>query len=469
MIPRPSSLRDIRRNQEDEARRREQQTNSRKSDNTTVSRGGTFDVDGNFNVRNGGVGTIELGGKMNVQGSLDITESGEATVTGQGPEWYGGDNIPIVTCLGNRTAWNPWVGYSYTQPGVYFSQGESLGALDPRVISEGDGAVEVISASEILQYGPQVGPNIKSDSSLAIRPGSASIGSGSWDQSVNYEGREGLAGLRGSSYGYFTPSEFSIGLDNYEYLGAIPQGPVARIEASLENRKLRLSGMDGVDIKGPFTVDGQPVGGAVTSVAGKTGEVSLAKGDVGLGSVDNTSDANKPVSNSTQTALNGKSATTHTHANATTSTAGFMSAADKVALGIAAQKFSATYTAVTSTASLVATSPGTLNLVAAESENAATICTVTTAGKVRIEVSGHYSIDWFGFHGGVAAGTDSYMNITSTHRTERITSIDIPAESGSSALAIGSIYIPAGAVISFNCAFRVAQPNLRSFICINKR
>lgn len=34
----------------------------------------------------------------------------------------------------------------------------------------------------------------------------------------------------------------------------------------------------------------------VTSVAGKTGAVSLAKGDVGLGNVDNTSDANKPVS-----------------------------------------------------------------------------------------------------------------------------------------------------------------------------
>ena len=44
----------------------------------------------------------------------------------------------------------------------------------------------------------------------------------------------------------------------------------------------------------------------VTSVAGKTGAVSLAKGDVGLGNVDNTSDANKPISNATQVALNDK-------------------------------------------------------------------------------------------------------------------------------------------------------------------
>ena len=44
----------------------------------------------------------------------------------------------------------------------------------------------------------------------------------------------------------------------------------------------------------------------VTSVNNKTGAVTLAKGDVGLGNVDNTSDANKPISNATQTALNNK-------------------------------------------------------------------------------------------------------------------------------------------------------------------
>lgn len=46
--------------------------------------------------------------------------------------------------------------------------------------------------------------------------------------------------------------------------------------------------------------------GAVDSVAGKTGVVTLVKADVGLGNVDNTSDANKPISSATQTALNGK-------------------------------------------------------------------------------------------------------------------------------------------------------------------
>ena len=45
---------------------------------------------------------------------------------------------------------------------------------------------------------------------------------------------------------------------------------------------------------------------AVSSVAGKTGAVALAKADVGLGNVNNTSDADKPVSTATAAALAGK-------------------------------------------------------------------------------------------------------------------------------------------------------------------
>jgi hypothetical protein len=47
---------------------------------------------------------------------------------------------------------------------------------------------------------------------------------------------------------------------------------------------------------------------SVSSVNGKTGAVTLVKADVGLSQVDNTADANKPVSAAQQTALNGKQA-----------------------------------------------------------------------------------------------------------------------------------------------------------------
>jgi len=51
----------------------------------------------------------------------------------------------------------------------------------------------------------------------------------------------------------------------------------------------------------------------VQSVAGKTGTVTLAKADVGLSNVDNTSDLSKPISTAAQTALDGKAALSHTH------------------------------------------------------------------------------------------------------------------------------------------------------------
>lgn len=55
--------------------------------------------------------------------------------------------------------------------------------------------------------------------------------------------------------------------------------------------------------------------GAVQSVQGRTGDVVITADDVGLGSVDNTSDTNKPISTATATALAGKLATTATAAD----------------------------------------------------------------------------------------------------------------------------------------------------------
>ena len=46
--------------------------------------------------------------------------------------------------------------------------------------------------------------------------------------------------------------------------------------------------------------------GAVVSVNGETGVVTLTKSSLGLSNVDNTSDVNKPISTATQAALDGK-------------------------------------------------------------------------------------------------------------------------------------------------------------------
>ena len=68
----------------------------------------------------------------------------------------------------------------------------------------------------------------------------------------------------------------------------------------------------------PHGVTAAQVGAVPSSrtVNGKalSANISLTKADVGLGNVDNTSDTNKPISTATQTALNGKANTSHTHA-----------------------------------------------------------------------------------------------------------------------------------------------------------
>jgi|GEM_PF-418159 len=66
----------------------------------------------------------------------------------------------------------------------------------------------------------------------------------------------------------------------------------------------------------------------VTSVAGKTGDVALSKSDVGLGNVNNTTDAAKPVSNPAQAALNAKADLSGATFTGTVTAPNFVSSSD---------------------------------------------------------------------------------------------------------------------------------------------
>lgn len=72
-----------------------------------------------------------------------------------------------------------------------------------------------------------------------------------------------------------------------------------------------VNGQTGVIVLNAADLSAVPV---TRTVAGKalSSNITLAKGDVGLGDVDNTSDTNKPISTATQTALDGKVPTTRT-------------------------------------------------------------------------------------------------------------------------------------------------------------
>jgi hypothetical protein len=74
-----------------------------------------------------------------------------------------------------------------------------------------------------------------------------------------------------------------------------------------KSNKGAVNGYAALDAGGKVPVSQLPASAtAVTSVNARTGDVVLNKTDVVLGNVDNTSDANKPISTVTQSALNAK-------------------------------------------------------------------------------------------------------------------------------------------------------------------
>lgn len=104
-------------------------------------------------------------------------------------------------------------------------------------------------------------------------------------------------------------------------------------------------------------------GGAVDSVNGQTGVVVLTKSDIGLANVDNTSDANKPISSATSAALALKA---NTSSLATVATSGaYNDLTGKPTLGTAAaQNSSAFATAAQGALADTAVQPGDLAAVA---------------------------------------------------------------------------------------------------------
>jgi hypothetical protein len=95
----------------------------------------------------------------------------------------------------------------------------------------------------------------------------------------------------------YLPSYVDDVLEYANYAALPATGETGKIYVALDtNKTYRWSGSAYVYI----------TSGAVDSVAGKTGVVTLTSTDVGLGNVTNTSDANKPISTSTQTALDLK-------------------------------------------------------------------------------------------------------------------------------------------------------------------
>ena len=129
---------------------------------------------------------------------------------------------------------------------------------------------------------------------------------------VGAVGAQGIAGVDGKSAYQLWLDAGNTG-DMAAYLVAIKgakgdqgiQGLTGAVGAVGAQGLIGLTGAVGATgAQGPAGVDG-----LTTSVNGVTqvgGAITLTKADIGLANVDNTTDANKPISTATQTALNNK-------------------------------------------------------------------------------------------------------------------------------------------------------------------
>lgn len=293
-IPRPFGLTDAKRAREEEARRREQATSARNTSSTTVGSGGRLDVvGGDFTVSEGGNASVKDGGAFRVEGggSMTIVDDGVVKVVGSTLDPIAGVTVAEAAFQAEEI-YHSSAGVTTRSPGLFFKTESATGGA---IRSSWGDDVSVDAGMRLVDYGPLVEPGVYKSASTHINPGSAGLYA-----SAFFSTTPDFADQRSQCYFEVYPDSLDASL----YYA--PLGEIGSIRVSITDPKLRLSGRDGVDVKGPFTVDGAPVGGAVDSVAGKTGAVTLVKGDVGLGSVDNTSDANKPVSTAMGTALNAK-------------------------------------------------------------------------------------------------------------------------------------------------------------------
>lgn len=167
----------------------------------------------------------------------------------------------------------------------------------------------------------------------------------------------------------------------YANLAGFPgTGEAGKIYVALDtNKTYRWSGSAYVFI----------TSGAVDSVAGKTGVVTLVKADVGLGNVDNTSDLAKPISTLTQSALDGKQAA-GTYATGGGTATGTNTGDQTNVSGSAATVTTAAQPAITSVGTL--TSLGVTGDVSAGSFTGSVTALKTASGSVNVSASAAPSV-----------------------------------------------------------------------------
>jgi len=219
------------------------------------------------------------------------------------------DILPVAASIGISYA-----PYNHTHAG-YVSEADLneavAGAIEDVAGPAIDAAVDDALASSLSSYAPKASPAFtgtvtgitKSMVGLANVDNTADL-----DKPISTATQTALNGKSATTHNHDTTYvPLTVAAAKGDILVATGAGSVSKISVGSNGSVLKADSTQATGlIWGTDNTGGG--GGAVSSVAGRTGDVVLTKSDVSLGNVDNTADTAKPISTATQTALDGKQA-----------------------------------------------------------------------------------------------------------------------------------------------------------------
>lgn len=296
LIPRPRSLYDARRRSEENQREAERRSSARNNDNSKIG----------------------AGGSLTLAGGIEVIDGGTVTVIGQGVTDAG---VPYEVYSKVGTYENEGGAGTYLSPGIEFGSGIFGASAGARIYTR--------SGNDIFMSADYAGFNSTRfslgggiNSGVAQTAGPKSTGLNIYDDSVDigYTNTDAASEARFKIDSSSDPAGV-LNIGHFTWRDTL----FARLRTKLGGKlwlesnsadgaaAVVMDGAGNIDLQttGKLTNNGQPISGgagAVLSVAGRTGNVVLAKADVGLSNVNNTADSAKPVSTAQQAALDAKAA-----------------------------------------------------------------------------------------------------------------------------------------------------------------
>lgn len=317
-IPRAFSVTDSRRRQEELARKQQALDGASRAGASTIPPGGTLRLEGGIEVQGG---------------NITVRDDGEITAAGQGRDRYSGTPITVRTSLANRQVIDEWTGAQVLRPGIYvdasnnprdpanvasvFSRyGDDLNvqsavsSIDNSVedwkssLNAAPAGVALVWAAADRTISPAAeGRNLRSGSIGVDVDGGGGIStyartrSDITDPTIQHITVNSEARAYGGQLGPAQGAKLSVTVQDYQWnaierswirvdrdgilqLHSVKAGGGTVDVSHNGDGVLNLAGSSRVNVNGNFTVNGSPVGGAVTSVAGKTGDVVLAGSDI---------------------------------------------------------------------------------------------------------------------------------------------------------------------------------------------